>query len=109
VHTLGMFQRVLVAYDGSDGAKKALDAAVSVARRDSAELIGLAIEAHLPHYGATVGEVEEERRFEEQACTQLLAEASSYAAGRGVAIQADLRAAIPPKRSCGPPMTRVPT
>jgi nucleotide-binding universal stress UspA family protein len=42
-----MFQRVLVAYDGSDGAKKALDAAVSVARRDSAELIGLAIEAHL--------------------------------------------------------------
>ena len=43
---------------------------------------GLAIEAHLPHYGATVGEVEEERRFEEQACTQLFEEASSYAAGR---------------------------
>lgn len=58
VHTLGMFQRVLVAYDGSDGAKKALEAAVGVAYRDSAELIGLAIEAHLPHYGATVGEVE---------------------------------------------------
>jgi nucleotide-binding universal stress UspA family protein len=95
VHTLGMFQRVLVAYDGSDGAKKALDAAVSVARRDSAELIGLAIEAHLPHYGATVGEVEEERRFEEQACTQLLEEASSYAAGRGVAMQADIRAGHP--------------
>jgi nucleotide-binding universal stress UspA family protein len=72
-----------------------LDAAVSVARRDSAELIGLAIEAHLPHYGATVGEVEEERRFEEQACTQLLEEASSYAAGRGVAMQADIRAGHP--------------
>lgn len=95
VHTLPMFERVLVAYDGSDGAKKALDAAVSVARRDSAELIGLAIEAHLPHYGATVGEVEEERRFEEQACTQLLEEASSYAAGRGVAMQADIRAGHP--------------
>jgi nucleotide-binding universal stress UspA family protein len=95
VHTLAMFQRVLVAYDGSDGAKKALDAAVSVAHRDSAELIGLAIEAHLPHYGATVGEVEEERRFEEQACAELLEEASSYAAGRGVAIQADIRAGHP--------------
>jgi nucleotide-binding universal stress UspA family protein len=90
-----MFQRVLVAYDGSDGAKKALDAAVGVARRDSAELIGLAIEAHLPHYGATVGEVEEERRFEEQACAQLLEEASSYAAERGVAMQADIRAGHP--------------
>jgi nucleotide-binding universal stress UspA family protein len=90
-----MFQRVLVAYDGSEGAKKALDAAVGVARRDRAELIGLAIEAHLPHYGATVGEVEEERRFEEQACTQLLEEASSYAAGHGVAVQAEIRAGHP--------------
>jgi nucleotide-binding universal stress UspA family protein len=77
------------------GPRKALDAAVSVARRDSAELIGLAIEAHLPHYGATVGEVEEERRFEEQACAQLLEEASSYAAERGEAIQADIRAGHP--------------
>jgi nucleotide-binding universal stress UspA family protein len=92
VHTAGTFQRVLVAYDGSEGAKKALDAAVGVARRDSADLVGLAIEAHLPHYGATVGEVEEERRFEEQACTQLLEEASRYAAGRGVAMHADIRA-----------------
>jgi nucleotide-binding universal stress UspA family protein len=90
-----MFQRVLVAYDGSDGVKKALEAAVGVAHRDRAELIGLAIEAHLPHYGATVGEVEEERRFEEQACTQLLKEASNYAAGRGMAMQADIRAGHP--------------
>jgi nucleotide-binding universal stress UspA family protein len=86
-----MFQRVLVAYDGSDGARNALDAAVGVARRDSAELIGLAIEAHLPHYGATIGEVDEERRFEEQACAQLLEEASISAAGRGVAMQAEIR------------------
>ena len=90
-----MFQRVLVAYDGSDGAKKALEAAVGVARRDSAELIGLAIEAHLPHYGATVGEVDEERRFEEQACAQLLEQASSYAAESGLSMHADIRAGHP--------------
>ena len=90
-----MFQRVLVAYDGSDGAKEALDAAVSVACRDSAELIGLAIEAHLPHYGATVGEVEEERQFEEQACTRWLEEASAYAGDRGVAMQGDIRSGHP--------------
>jgi nucleotide-binding universal stress UspA family protein len=95
VHTAGKFQRVLVAYDGSDGARKALDAAVGVARRDRAELIGLAIEAHLPHYGATVGEVDEECRFEEQASAQLLEEASISAAGRGVGMQAEIRAGHP--------------
>jgi nucleotide-binding universal stress UspA family protein len=90
-----MFERVLVAYDGSDGARRALEAAVALARRDHAKLIGLAIEAHLPHYGATVGEVEEERQFEEQACARWLEEASAYADERGVAMQADIRAGHP--------------
>lgn len=52
-----MFERVLVAYDVSKGARKALEVAVDLTRRDDAELIGLAIEAHLPHYAATAGEV----------------------------------------------------
>src|SRR4029450_12197089 len=61
---------------------------------------------------------------EEQACAQLLEEASIYAAERAVAMQADIRAghpaqeivraaqdqgAIPPKRSCGPPKTKAST
>jgi nucleotide-binding universal stress UspA family protein len=71
---------VLVAYDGSEGARRALEAVVDLARRGDAELIGLAIEAHLPHHGATVGEVEEKRRFEKQAYARLLKEAAAYAA-----------------------------
>jgi nucleotide-binding universal stress UspA family protein len=43
-----VFERVLVAYDGSEGARTALEAAVDLARRGDAELIGLAIEVHLP-------------------------------------------------------------
>jgi nucleotide-binding universal stress UspA family protein len=43
-----VFERVLVAYDGSKGARRALEVAVDLTRRDDAELIGLAIEAHLP-------------------------------------------------------------
>jgi nucleotide-binding universal stress UspA family protein len=86
---------VLVAYDGSKGARRALEAAVVLARRDHAELIGLAIEAHLPHYGATVGEVEEERRFEGQACARLLNEASAYAAEQGVTMRTEIRAGHP--------------
>jgi nucleotide-binding universal stress UspA family protein len=90
-----VFERVLVAYDGSKGARSALEAAVDLARRDHAELIGLAIEAHLPHYGATVGEVEEERRFEEQACARLLKEASAYPAEQGVTMRTEIRAGHP--------------
>jgi nucleotide-binding universal stress UspA family protein len=61
-------------------------AAIELARRDHAELVGLAIEAHLPHYGATVGEVEEEREVEEQTCKILIAEAVALADAHGVAL-----------------------
>lgn len=90
-----MFERVLVAYDGSKGARRALEVAVDLARRDDAELIGLAIEAHLPHYAATVGEVQEELRFEERACARLLMEASAYAAEQGVPMRTEIRAGRP--------------
>jgi len=67
-----MFRRLLVAYDGSAGAKRALETAVDLARRDDATLFGLVIASHLPRYGATVGEVEEERLYGEQEGARLL-------------------------------------
>jgi nucleotide-binding universal stress UspA family protein len=39
-----------------------------------------------------VGEVEKERRFEEQACARLLREASAYAAEQGVTIRTEIHA-----------------
>jgi nucleotide-binding universal stress UspA family protein len=87
-----MFSRLLVAYDGSPGAHRALETAVELARRERAELFGLAIEAHLPHYAATVGEVEEELRVEERECTRWLKEAAAYADSQGAALQAQVRA-----------------
>jgi nucleotide-binding universal stress UspA family protein len=90
-----VFRRVLVAFDGSPGAHRALEAAVDLARSEDAELIGVAIEAHLPHYGATVGEVDEEREFEEADARRLLAEATAYAAERGVAMGAEILAGHP--------------
>lgn len=57
-----MFRKILVANDGSEGAKKALHAAIDMAKRYEAELHEISIEEHLPHYAATVGEVVEAKQ-----------------------------------------------
>jgi nucleotide-binding universal stress UspA family protein len=68
---------------------------VELARRDRAELFCLAIEAHLPHYAATVGEVDEELRIEERECARWLKEAAAYADAQGVQLQTEVRAGHP--------------
>ena len=54
-----MFKKILVGYDGSEGAKKALRTAVDIAKHYGAELHSISVEEDLPHYAATVGEVQE--------------------------------------------------
>jgi nucleotide-binding universal stress UspA family protein len=57
-----MYKKILVANDGSEGAKKALKVAIDLAKQYNAELHGISVEEHLPHYAATIGEVEEFRK-----------------------------------------------
>ena len=57
-----MYRKILVAYDGSDGAKRALASAIDVAKRYAAELHSIAVVEKLPHFAATVGEVKEALR-----------------------------------------------
>ena len=57
-----MFRKILVGSDGSEGAKKALQAAIDLAKRYDAELHEICIEEHLPHYAATIGEVVEAKQ-----------------------------------------------
>ena len=52
-----MFRKILVGNDGSDGAKKALQAAIDLAKRYDAELHEICVEEHLPRYAATISEV----------------------------------------------------
>ena len=54
-----MFQKILVAYDGSEGSRRALLAGIELAKRLSADLCTISVIEHLPHYAATVGEVKE--------------------------------------------------
>jgi nucleotide-binding universal stress UspA family protein len=57
-----MFEKILVANDGSEGAKKALKTAIHLAKRYNAELHSISVEEGVPHYAATIGEVDEYRK-----------------------------------------------
>lgn len=55
-----MFRKILVGNDGSEGAKKALQAAIDLAKRYDAALHEICVEEHVPHYAATVVEAKQE-------------------------------------------------
>ncbi|HEV8584918.1 MAG TPA: universal stress protein [Methylomirabilota bacterium] len=52
-----MYKRILVAYDGSEGARAALKQSVALAAALDAELSCVLVEEHLPHYAASISEV----------------------------------------------------
>jgi nucleotide-binding universal stress UspA family protein len=90
-----VFEQIVIAYDDSPGARAALATAVALAKHGPTELTAVAVEAHLPHYGATVGEVDEERAFEEKACRRWLTAACAYAEEHGVKLHTEIRAGHP--------------
>lgn len=92
-----MFTKIVVAYDDSPGAQRALEIAVGLASQNPAEteLLLVAVEAPLPHYGATVGEVEAAREFEETRCQRWVEAGEAYADRQGVTVSRQLRAGHP--------------
>lgn len=52
-----MFERILVGYDGSDGARAALKLGIALAGALGTELTSISVEEHLPHYAASLSEV----------------------------------------------------
>ncbi len=84
------FSRVLVAVDGSEGAQKALDCALSICESVDAELTVLAVEGKLPAYAGSIGEVEEVKREKDTYFSGVLARARVQAEERGVQIDTDL-------------------
>ena len=81
-----MFRKILVANDGSEGAKKAVRAAIDLAKRYQAELHELSVEEHLPHYAATVGEVLESKQEAADYFRKITAEAQQSAQVSGVTL-----------------------
>jgi nucleotide-binding universal stress UspA family protein len=79
-----MFNKILVANDGSEGAKRALQVAVDIAKRFQADLHQLSVEEHLPHYAATVGEVVEAKQEAAQYFRKVISEAELLARAEGI-------------------------
>ncbi|CUT05901.1 universal stress protein, partial [Candidatus Kryptonium thompsonii] len=78
------FRKILVAYDGSEHARKALDVAIKLAVVTGAELHSISVEEDLPKYVATVGEFEEVKRQRDAYFEQLTTEAQEMAWTYGV-------------------------
>jgi nucleotide-binding universal stress UspA family protein len=85
-----VFENILVAVDGSEGAQRALDCAISLVERLGGKLTAVAVEGKLPAYAATAGEVDEVKHEKDRFFQHVLDEAESQAGERGVEIKAEL-------------------
>jgi nucleotide-binding universal stress UspA family protein len=90
-----MYRRILVGYDGSEGAKLALEHAARLAKELNAEVWTLWVRGSLPHYPETVDEVEEEKEaanaFLQRITKDVLESSKQY----GLDIRAESRSGHP--------------
>ena len=88
---MSRFRRILVAYDGSEAARHALEAALDLAELGGGSVEALGVEGPLPRYAATIGEVDEMVRERERYFAEVLNEAHAVAAGRAQEISTVVR------------------
>jgi nucleotide-binding universal stress UspA family protein len=81
-----MFHTILIGLDGSEASRNALERAVVLAKLLGASLHALSVEERLPAYAATVGEVQDEQRYENQYFRGVHEEARRIAAGHSVSL-----------------------
>jgi nucleotide-binding universal stress UspA family protein len=79
-----MFRKILVAHDGSEGAKKALREALILAKSFNAELHSVSIKQRPSHYAETVGEVMEEQEEADRFFARVTSEATALAREQGI-------------------------
>lgn len=82
-----MIRRILHAQDGSEGAFKAFDFAVELARMHGAALEMISVE-EIPHFAGTVGEVIEEQDAANHRFADAIARSQQIAASAGIELKA---------------------
>ena len=82
-----MFKRILVAYDGSDGARVALARGIELAKALGAEVASVSVEEHLPHYAASLSEVKAAKEQIDEYFRRLAKQARDQAALAGVELE----------------------
>jgi len=90
-----MYRKILLAYDGSEGANRALEVGVKLAQIHGAELWLLAVEERLPRFSGTIDEVQEEKRFADEQYGKLLEAAKVKAKAAGVDLKTLMRPGHP--------------
>lgn len=78
-----MFKKILIANDGSEGAARALSAAIELAKEHGAELHMISVE-ELPRFPASVDEVIEEKAEANQVYEAVMSRAVAQAQASGV-------------------------
>lgn len=87
-----MYKKILVANDGSDGARKAFDCAVEMASCFQAELHMISVEEDLPYHAETMKmEVRETKAIEDTYFGELAIQCKLRAALRGVYLETAIR------------------
>lgn len=82
-----MFAKILVGHDGSEGAKKALTAAIALAKEFGTELDSISVKERPSHFVETVGEVMEQQEEATKFFARVTAEAKAEAAAAGIDLQ----------------------
>jgi nucleotide-binding universal stress UspA family protein len=81
-----MYKNILIAYDASVGSKKALLAAIDLAKSLGAQLKAIWIKSKLPHYPETVSEVQEEQAAADAFLEGLEKDIATYSRDHGITI-----------------------
>ena len=92
-----MYKNILIAYDGSSGAKQALARALTLAQTFAARIVVIWVRGSLPHFPETVDEIASEKEAAEKYLTRLKAEIETAAHGAGVTISCEARSGHPGK------------
>jgi len=86
-----MYRKILVANDGSEGARKAFDCAVEMAACFQAELYMISVEEDLPRHAHKVSEVKRTKACEDTNFEQFAIHCKQRAALRGVSLEWTIR------------------
>ncbi len=78
-----MFNKILLAYDGSDGARLAFEKVVEIAKVADAELHLIAV-GRIPEYAETVGETEEAREQAKNYYSKIMEDAADHLKREGL-------------------------
>jgi nucleotide-binding universal stress UspA family protein len=85
-----MFEKILVAHDGSDSARKAFDFAVELSARVGARLRMICVEEEIPRHAEVIDEVREEKDRADSYFGQLAEHCRARAALHSVELQTDI-------------------